>query len=622
MWNEVDRPGSCSEYLILNATFVALIPKKARAIELNDFRPISLIGGVYKIIAKLLAERLKKVIHKLVDRQQMAFIKGRQIMDAVLIANECVESRQRSKKPGILCKLDIQKAYDHLNWSFLINMLERMGFGTRWIKWIKHCISSVKFSVLVNRTPCGFFPSQRGLRQGDPLSPFLFILAMEGMSNMFQTAKVNGWIRGFQVGAGNLEITHLQYADDNLVFCEAVAEVESLAEKLGGKVGELPTTYLGMPLGAKSKSKGIWNGVLEKCEKKLTNWKSQYLSLGGRLTMVNSVLDALPSYMMSIFPIPVNGNEDKKKFHLVKWEELTRKHMLWKEVITAKYGLEDKWMTNMVNTPYGCTVWRAIRNHWPIMLARIRCKVGNGLKVSFWNDIWLGDTALKVKFPALFVLSQKRHATVAEMWTGQGWDLDLRRHLNDWEMEMVAEFHSTMAAFINLTGERDTLEWKKDGKGIFTVNSAYKDLNVSSLQEEGWPWKMIWKTKVPYKVNCFNWLLAKEAVLTHENLNKRDQLWRMFINLRKIRWVKPGSIEGVLKCWNRDGNVTRKEERWKIVPSCIWWTVWKERNQRCFENKQNNLQKLKMNCLALFYFWCKQEILDQTEDIFDVLDLL
>ncbi|XP_059314473.1 uncharacterized protein LOC132065213 [Lycium ferocissimum] len=124
----------------------------------------------------------------------------------------------------------------------------------------------------------------------------------------------------------------------------------------------------------------------------------------------------------------------------------------------------------------------------------------------------------------------------------------------------------------------------KDSKGIFTVNSAYRDLNVSSFQEEGWQWKMIWKTKVPYKVNCFNWLLAKEAVLTHENLNKRDQLWKMFINLRKIRWWKPGSREGVLKCWNRDGNVTGKEERWKIVPSCIWWTVWKERNQRCFEN--------------------------------------
>ena len=92
----------------------------------------------------------------------MAFIKGRQIMDAVLIANECVESRQRSKCPGILCKLDIQKAYDHLNWILLLLMMQRMGFGAKWIRWVKLCISTVKFSILVNRTPTAFFPSQRG----------------------------------------------------------------------------------------------------------------------------------------------------------------------------------------------------------------------------------------------------------------------------------------------------------------------------------------------------------------------------------------------------------------------------------------------------------------------------
>ncbi|XP_047260794.1 uncharacterized protein LOC124894084, partial [Capsicum annuum] len=173
------------------------------------------------------------------------------------------------------------------------SMSLRMGFGAKWINWANYCINTVKFSVLINRTPSGFFPSQRGLRQGDPPSPFLFILAMEGLSNMIQTAKERAWIRGFQVGtrAINLEITHLQYADDTLVFCEAekdqmlflrvifiifeavfdlhinwgksfiypineVVEVDNLAAILGGRVGELPTIYLGMP----SKSKGIWNG--------------------------------------------------------------------------------------------------------------------------------------------------------------------------------------------------------------------------------------------------------------------------------------------------------------------------------------------------------------------------
>jgi len=119
-----------------NATLVALIPKKPGAVELKDFRPISLIGGVYKIISKLITERLKTVIGKLVDEHQMAFLKGRQILDASLLANELVDSRVKQKQPGILCKLDIEKAYDHVNWNFLLKILEDMGFGSRWIKWI------------------------------------------------------------------------------------------------------------------------------------------------------------------------------------------------------------------------------------------------------------------------------------------------------------------------------------------------------------------------------------------------------------------------------------------------------------------------------------------------------
>uniref|UniRef100_A0A0V0IVQ8 Putative ovule protein n=1 Tax=Solanum chacoense TaxID=4108 RepID=A0A0V0IVQ8_SOLCH len=357
-----------------NATFIALIPKKVGASELKDFRPISLIGSLYKIISKILTERLKRVMPKLVYKQQMAFIKGRQIMDAILVANECVDVRTISKVPGILCKLDIEKAYDHLNWEFLWSTLRRMGFGNTWIKWMRFCMTTVKFSVLINGSPAGFFSSKRGLRQGDPLSPFLFILAMGGLSDMLKFAQVNNKIRGFKVSQGDslgVSISHLQYADDTLVFCDAeseqlkhlrvifimfeaisglhinwvksfiypvneVPQISLLANILGGKIGELPTTYLGMPLGAKSKSLSIWNFVVEKCERKLVNWKSQYLSSGGRVTLINSVLDAMPTYMMSLFPMPGKiiqrldtirrnflwqGNgEGVKKFHLVKWD--------------------------------------------------------------------------------------------------------------------------------------------------------------------------------------------------------------------------------------------------------------------------------------------------------------
>jgi len=166
----------------INATFIALIQKKSRASDLKDFRPISLVSGVYKIIAKVLANRLIRVVEKVISKAQNAFVKGRQILDSILIANECLDSRIKSSDIGMLCKLDLEKAYDHINWDFLLYMLRRCGFGEKLCSWIAHCIFSLCFSVLVNGTLFGFFSSSRGLRQGDPLSPLLFVIVMEALS--------------------------------------------------------------------------------------------------------------------------------------------------------------------------------------------------------------------------------------------------------------------------------------------------------------------------------------------------------------------------------------------------------------------------------------------------------
>ncbi|XP_059301796.1 uncharacterized protein LOC132053699 [Lycium ferocissimum] len=227
---------------------------------------------------------MKTVMEKLVDVHQMAFLQGRQIMDATLLANELVDSR---------------------------------------------------FSVLINGNPEGFFQSSRALRQRDPLSPFLFLLAMEGLNYMIRKAKTNGWIKGFgtQTNRGkDMESTHLLYVDDCLVFSETkVTDLQFMASNLSCQTESLPTKYLGMPLGANHKAQEIWNDVLERCEMKLTSWKSQYLSLGGRLTLINSVLDALPTYMMSLLPIP-RGIE--KKINKV------RREFLW-HGNKDKSGVED-----------------------------------------------------------------------------------------------------------------------------------------------------------------------------------------------------------------------------------------------------------------------------------------
>ena len=154
-----------------NSTFFGVDPKKGGAEELKYFRPISLVGSVYKLIAKVLANRLKKVMHGLVNTAQNAFVEGRQILDTSLIANEVIDSILRKKEKGLLCKSDIERAYDKIDWSFVLNVLQRMGFGEKWSRWIKWCISTTSFSILVNGSPVGFYGSSTGSRQGDPPSP-------------------------------------------------------------------------------------------------------------------------------------------------------------------------------------------------------------------------------------------------------------------------------------------------------------------------------------------------------------------------------------------------------------------------------------------------------------------
>ena len=164
---------------------------------------------------------------KLISETQNAFVGGRQILDSVLIANECLDSRLKSRSPGVVCKLDIEKAYDHVNWEALFFLLDRMGFGMKWRGWIKACVTSVRFSVLVNGSPKGFFGCSRGLRQEDPLSPLLFLLIMEVLSRLLKKTKKCNLIQGFHMGDVNavgVRISHLLFADDTILFCNASRE--------------------------------------------------------------------------------------------------------------------------------------------------------------------------------------------------------------------------------------------------------------------------------------------------------------------------------------------------------------------------------------------------------------
>ena len=182
------------------------------------------MSSMYKLLSKVLANRLRAVLDNFISESQNSFVGGRQILDSVLIANERLDSRLKSHVPGVVCKLDIEKAYDHVNWDALFYLLDRMAFGVKWGGWIKACVTLVRFSILVNDSPEGFFGSSQGLRQGDPLSPLLFLLIMEVLSRVLRKTKECGLIHGFHVGPINsvgVRISHLLFSNDTILFCDA-----------------------------------------------------------------------------------------------------------------------------------------------------------------------------------------------------------------------------------------------------------------------------------------------------------------------------------------------------------------------------------------------------------------
>ncbi|CAL5427989.1 unnamed protein product [Camellia sinensis] len=205
----------------LNSSFISLIPKKMCPEGLVDYRPICLVGVIYKILAKILSKRLGKVLPNVISEVQTTFLEGRNIFDGVMIANEVVDWLEKSKRKGVILKLDFEKAYDSINLEYLFSMMHNLGLGEKWVEWMRSCVTTVRVSVLVNGSPTEEFSPQKGLRQGDPLSPFLFNIVAQGLNVLLERAKEMGLIKGPSVGMSDLRLSYLQFADDTLLFCEA-----------------------------------------------------------------------------------------------------------------------------------------------------------------------------------------------------------------------------------------------------------------------------------------------------------------------------------------------------------------------------------------------------------------
>lgn len=208
----------------INFTHLVLIPKKSTPTGMGDLRPIALCNVLYKIISKVIANRLKPLLDTLISENQCAFIPRRLITDNIMLAFETLHylKRKSQGKEGFAAiKLDISKAYDRVEWPMIQALLARMGFGHHWIKLVYHCISTVSYCVLQDCKEIGPIHPKRGLRQGDPLSPYLFILLAEGLSAMLSNLESRGSIHGISIARGAPKISHLFFADDSFIFIKA-----------------------------------------------------------------------------------------------------------------------------------------------------------------------------------------------------------------------------------------------------------------------------------------------------------------------------------------------------------------------------------------------------------------
>jgi len=208
--------GHVFKFRLLNTAYVTLLPKKVDAVEVKDFRPISLIHSFAKLATKILANRLAPLLPSLISTNQSAFVRGRKIHDNFTLVQQMVKSLHKKKEAHILLKLDISKAFDSVSWSFLLEVMCKVGFGQRWRDLICLILSTSSTQVLVNGVPGDTILHHRGLRQGDPLSQMLFILVMDVLNSLVNFATLAGLMQPLAIQQARHRVPC--YADDAVIF--------------------------------------------------------------------------------------------------------------------------------------------------------------------------------------------------------------------------------------------------------------------------------------------------------------------------------------------------------------------------------------------------------------------
>ncbi|XP_056863946.1 uncharacterized protein LOC130511120 [Raphanus sativus] len=323
----------------INSTILALIPKNNAA---TYYRPISCCNVIYKVISKILANRMKRLLPLFVSLNQSAFVKDRLLMENVLLASELVKSyHKETVSERCAVKIDISKAFDSVQWSFLLRVLEALNFPAKFILWIQKCIELASFSVQINGELAGYFNSKRGLRQGCSLSPYLFVICMQVLSKLLDRAAYEKRI-GYHPYCEELRLTHICFADDILVFSDGrkesvdgilavfkqfarmsglnislekstlyLAGVKAegsvaIMEQFPFEAGSLPVRYLGLPLLTKRMNAQDYSLLISRIKARISSWTARHLTFAGRLQLVGSVIYSITNFWMSAYRLP-NG---------------------------------------------------------------------------------------------------------------------------------------------------------------------------------------------------------------------------------------------------------------------------------------------------------------------------